>query len=99
MTKKHDHPKGVQYPKARDNSGLVHGQPGEVYVPLVAAEKTAVQIDEGLSEWIFAHAAGAYIRDVAHRPSLQEIEFEKMSRMAIQAAKLFRKTQGSDAKS
>lgn len=65
----------------------------------MAAEKTAVQIDEGLSEWIFAHAAGAYIRDVAHRPSVPDVEFEKMARMAIQAAKLFRKTQESDASS
>lgn len=76
MTKKHDHPKGVQYPKARD--------------PL----PVSIEATDALEESIFASAAGAYIRDVAHRPSIPEIEFEKMARMAIQAAKVFRKVQG-----
>jgi hypothetical protein len=100
---KQNHPKQVPYPKARDNSGLVHGQPEATYVPLVAAEKNLCEPDENFIDSIaitvFSSAAGAYIRDVAHRSSVPEIEFEKMARMAIQAAKLFRKTQESDASS
>jgi len=87
MTKKHDHPKQVPYPKARDNSGLVHGQPGEINICGPDPD-----FMDSIAIAIFSSAAGAYIRDVAHRPSVQEIEFEKMSRMAIQAAKVFRKT-------
>ena len=63
------------------------------YIPVT------IEATDALEESIFSSAAGAYIRDVAHRPSMPEIEFEKMARMAIQAAKVFRKAQGSDAKS
>ncbi len=76
--KTHEHPKPVKYP-----------EPKEPVLPVTPFE---LRVD--LAESIFASAAGAYIRDVAHRPSVPEIEFEKMARMAIQAAKVFRKVQG-----
>lgn len=102
MKKSCDHPKSVKYPQAKETETV-----------LMASDSTRAAVDvnghliqggsltlrDSLAESIYAHAVGAYIRDVAHRPSIPDVEFEKMARMAIQAAKLFRKTQESDASS
>jgi hypothetical protein len=45
---------------------------------------------DSLAESIYAHAVGAWIRDTCHRPSIPDVEFERIAKMAVHAAELFR---------
>lgn len=57
------------------------------YIPVT------IEATDTLEDSIFASAAGAYIRDVAHRPSVPDVEFEKIAKMAVHAAELFRRSE------
>lgn len=95
MKKSCDHPKSVKYPQAKETETV-----------LMASDSTRAAVDvnghliqggsltlrDSLAESIYAHAVGAWIRDTCHRPSISEVEFEKIAKISIQAAETFRKT-------
>jgi len=95
MKKSCDHPKSVKYPQAKETETV-----------LMASDSTRAAVDvnghliqggsltlrDSLAESIYAHAVGAYIRDVAHRPSIPDMEFEKIAKISKQAALIFMRT-------